>query len=312
MTRRRLVVVLLAAVVAIGVAGIAVLPGEASDDDAATTTAPTVAAPTSTTTTSPPTTTTTVPLPPLPAGGLHNGSQGPEVLAFEERLVQRHYDPGDVDGKFDGETAFAVMALEKVAGMEPTGRVEPPVWEALATIPDPAPMLPDGGDERVEVDLVRQLLFLYNDGGLRLISHVSTGSGKTYCSAGRCGKVAVTPGGSHRFLWRVNGWRKSRLGRLYNPVYFTKYGIAVHGFPSVPTSPASHGCVRIPMHTAEWFPGEVERGDPVYVFDGKGTPVLPLPPFEETEAPVPEDAEGRLDGDPPPTSPTTEPAGQLA
>ena len=315
MTRSRLVAVVIAVIVAAGVTGLAVLPGEASDEPPVATARP-AAAPTSTSTTQPLSTTTTTPLPPLATGGLQVGSQGPEVLALEERLVERHYDPGEVDGRFDGATQYAVMALEKVVGMPPTGKVEAPLWEALATLVDPAPLLPDGGEERVEVDLTRQLLMLYNEGDLRLISHVSTGSAKRYCSGGRCG-VSVTPGGAHRFLWRVNGWRQSRLGRLYNPVYFTRGGIAIHGFPSVPTHPASHGCVRIPMHTAAWFPGEVEEGDPVYVFDGEGTPVLPLPPLEDAEPapadrPLPPLPEGWLDGQPPATTPTTEPVGQLA
>jgi lipoprotein-anchoring transpeptidase ErfK/SrfK len=76
--------------------------------------------------------------------------------------------------------------------------------------------------------------------------------------------VAVTPAGSYRFTWRYSGWRTSDLGELYNPVYFHG-GIAVHGAPSVPNYPASHGCVRIPMHIAEYFPSLVAKGDPVYV-----------------------------------------------
>ena len=55
------------------------------------------------------------------------------------------------------------------------------------------------------------------------------------------------------------------LGRLYNPVYFNG-GIAVHGAGSVPNHPASHGCVRIPMHIAEYFPALVNTGDVIEVF----------------------------------------------
>ena len=38
--------------------------------------------------------------------------------------------------------------------------------------------------------------------------------------------------------WFGPGWATSRLGRLYNAVYFNG-GIAIHGAPSVPTYPAS-------------------------------------------------------------------------
>ena len=65
---------------------------------------------------------------------------------------------------------------------------------------------------------------------------------------------------SFHYQRRVTGWRHAPLGLLYNPVYFNG-GIAVHGAPSVPNYPASHGCVRIPMHIAQYFPGLVANGD---------------------------------------------------
>jgi lipoprotein-anchoring transpeptidase ErfK/SrfK len=37
---------------------------------------------------------------------------------------------------------------------------------------------------------------------------------------------------------------------LYFPSYFLR-GFAVHGYPSVPAYPASHGCVRIPIWVAQ-------------------------------------------------------------
>ena len=74
----------------------------------------------------------------------------------------------------------------------------------------------------------------------------------------------MTPAGSYHVFQRVRGWQTSRLGRLYNPLYFNG-GIAIHGSSSVPGYPASHGCVRIPMSAAEWFPDRVSLGTPVYV-----------------------------------------------
>jgi hypothetical protein len=128
--------------------------------------------------------------------------------------------------------------------------------------------VPYGGKNRIEVDLQTQTLKLYRAGNLELITHVSTGSHQRYCVEGEC-KTAITPVGSFRFSYRRSGWWESRLGKLYNPVYFTSSGIAVHGALSVPAYPASHGCVRIPMHIAEYFPSLVKRGDAVYVLDGK-------------------------------------------
>jgi hypothetical protein len=88
--------------------------------------------------------------------------------------------------------------------------------------------------------------------------------------------MAVTPGGSYKVFFRRNGWRIRRLGKLYNPLYFNG-GIAIHGAPSVPGYPASHGCVRIPMYVAGWFPAQVPNGTPVYVIGGSKAAV----PFNE-------------------------------
>ena len=132
-----------------------------------------------------------------------------------------------------------------------------------------------GGE--VPVDLPRQVLFLYENDMLSTILPVSSGTGKRFCAKGDCG-VAVTPAGAFRVDYWGPRWRESRLGRLYNPVHiFPREGVAIHGFAEVPHQPASHGCVRIPMSAAEWLPGKVPKGTPVYVIDGH-TPVAPLAP----------------------------------
>ncbi|MBI5089955.1 MAG: L,D-transpeptidase, partial [Actinobacteria bacterium] len=103
----------------------------------------------------------------------------------------------------------------------------------------------------------------------------------TQTTQGICGR-SITPGGVFHFERKVDGWRNAALGRLFNPVYFN-YGIAVHGSSNVPSSPVSHGCVRIPMHLAEYFPSLVQDGDLVYVFDGVEEPEIygaQLPTFD--------------------------------
>jgi hypothetical protein len=87
---------------------------------------------------------------------------------------------------------------------------------------------------------------------------------------GWCGD-AVTPGGIYRFYNRKIGLRQSKLGTMWNPVYFN-FGIAVHGAMTVPKEPASHGCIRIPIFISEYFHTLVEYNDRVYVFDGVKEP----------------------------------------
>jgi lipoprotein-anchoring transpeptidase ErfK/SrfK len=296
-----------AAVAVLAVGGVAYGVTSSGDDSAAPSSATTSTTVRSSTTTSESTTTTsstsTSTTTPVDDGVLQRGDHGPAVLALQQRLRELHFDPGPADGAFGQATVYAVQGFQKLAGLSPDGRVGTAVQAALATPPTVTPLVPNGGATRVEVDLKRQLLFLYKDGAIRLISHVSTGSGKSYCVQGSCNNKAITPVGSFRFAWRYSGWRESRLGKLYNPVYFTSSGVAVHGALSVPTYPASHGCVRIPMHIAEYFPSLVKRGDPVYVTDGR--PVGP--PTTTPTGPPPSDPPTTPGDDVPSTTTTTTP-----
>ena len=239
---------------------------------------------TATTTTAPPTTTTTVPA----DGRLLPGMQGDAVRALQQRLVALHYDPGPVDGRYGGGLTSAVMAFQKVTGRPRNGRATLDVLAAIAAATDPAPLLPDGGPTRIEVDFKRQVLFFWKDGALLRILPVSTGNGKRYCAEGICG-VAVTPSGSFRIERRIKGKRKSYLGLLYDPLYFYG-GFAIHGSPSVPGYPASHGCVRIPMHVSRWMFDAVPNRAPVYLIGGK-RPATPLPPEPPPPPPQPASAQ---------------------
>jgi peptidoglycan hydrolase-like protein with peptidoglycan-binding domain len=205
--------------------------------------------------------------------GLGTGARGPEVAALEQRLDALHYDVGKVDDVYDQNTAYAVTAFQKVNGMARTGRATDDVIAALATAKAPDPLVPNGGGDRVEVDIPRQVLFLYKGGTLQKILTVSSGSNQRFCSEGWCRK-AVTPGGSFEIYRQAKGWEDGPLGSLYNPQYFNG-GIAIHGAKSVPAQPASHGCIRIPMSAAEWFPGQVYNGMPVHVVGVDGQPPTP-------------------------------------
>ena len=252
-----------------------------------------------TTTTAAPTTTVTAPKPqPKPLPGLGPGARGQVVLDLEKRLDAQRYDVGAVDGVFDNNTTNAVMAFQKVHGFARTGRATDEVLLAAATSGPPGPLVPGGGATRVEIDIPRQVLFLYQGDTLFRILPVSTGNGARFCVDGRCTR-AVTPGGSFRVTRRVSGWDKSPLGLLHNPLYFNG-GIAIHGATSVPAYPASHGCVRIPLSASPWVPSKVPNGTPVYV---QGGPIAPAP-FSE---PVPTTLPPPPPTTAPPTTTTTTP-----
>ncbi|HEX2192542.1 MAG TPA: L,D-transpeptidase family protein [Acidimicrobiales bacterium] len=185
-------------------------------------------------------------------------------LELEQQLANLRYDVGAVDGHIDHVTASAIMAFQKVNGMERTGQATPDVVSrAMSTNDTPAALVPGGGANRVEIDLGRQVLFLYEGDALSRILPVSSGNGENFCDGGRC-RDAITPTGDFAIYRQAQGWEYGPLGALYNPQYFVG-GVAIHGSKSVPAHPASHGCVRIPMSAAEWFPNHVSKGTPVYV-----------------------------------------------
>ena len=52
---------------------------------------------------------------------------------------------------------------------------------------------------------------------------------------------------------------------MYYSVYFIR-GYAIHGYQSVPTYPASHGCLRNPIPDSKHIYDWVDIGDPIYVY----------------------------------------------
>jgi hypothetical protein len=268
--------------------------------------------PPTTTTTAAPTTTTTVPpppeppvvqMPPLPGGSLGPGASGDVVWAYEARLKALTFDPGAVDGVYDRATQYAVEALQKLSEQPPNGRIGEPERFLLSTFrwPRSHAEWPEVEIDRVEIDLDRQVLIVWRHNAVALISTTSTGSGQRFCGGDDGCQYAVTPAGKYELSWHVNGWRHGSLGDLYNPWYFNG-GIAVHGYTSVPTHPASHGCARIPMHTSESFGAVVALGMPVYVL-GTPAPEGGYPPGR-----WPSGGSGGSGGaTPPPTSPPATP-----
>jgi len=202
------------------------------------------------------------------------GIAGDDVTQLQQRLAELGFDPGPADGQFGPATQMAVWAYQKLVigltGKDVTGKVTPDLWTKIEQALTIRPLRPDATPTHLEVYLPSQTAVLFQDGKARLITHISSGTGKEWCEEGYC-SVAITPGGTYNFGRRVDGWDDSVLGQLFNPVYFN-YGVAIHGAYNVPLYPASHSCVRIPMHIAKYFPSLVKRGDQVFVFDGKKDP----------------------------------------
>ncbi len=149
----------------------------------------------------------------------------------------------------------ALIAFQKVQALQPTGKLSLEDLEALRFARPPVPkevQALEAGTIRVEVDLLRQVLFVIDhENSVTKILSVSSGNGKEFKSEGFV-RDAVTPPGRFNVYNKIKGWKKSPLGMLYYPNYYLS-GLAIHGSTFVPAYPDSHGCVRIPMYAAKEF-----------------------------------------------------------
>ena len=203
--------------------------------------------------------------PAVAARALQPGMSGAEVKALQRRLAALKYYPGSIDGQFGTSTLEAVWAFEEVQGLPAHDYVTSAMQQALAHPRAPKVLVPHGGANRVEVSLSREVLVLYHNNQVELISHVSTGGGYYYCSNGGCA-YAVTPTGNYKTVVFMPGWVTVPLGEMYNPVFFIGTAFAIHGDTDVPLAPVSHGCVRIPMDIAAFFHTLIKvPGEPVYI-----------------------------------------------
>jgi hypothetical protein len=200
------------------------------------------------------------------AGLLQPGLSGSAVKALQQRLTALKYYPGKVDGKFGISTLEAVWAFYEAQGLRVHSYVNSAMKRRLAHPRAPKVLVPRGGKNRIEVNLRTEVLVLYSNDHVQLVSHVSSGGGYYYCNPhGGCG-YAVTPAGNFKTVTFMRGWVHVPLGEMYNPVFFLGTAFAIHGDTYVPLAPVSHGCVRIPMDIAAFFHKLVRtHGEPVYI-----------------------------------------------
>ena len=173
------------------------------------------------------------------------GNRGPSVRTLEARLAALHFAVQQ-DGVFGEDDTDALLAFQKLADLPRTGVADDAVWRRLLVAHIPAARY--AGDH-VEVDKVRQVLFVVRGGTVTLIVPTSTGA------------TGNTPVGEWHVYRKVAGYDWV----LYYPSYFLR-GFAVHGYPDVPPYPASHGCARIPMWIATTVYAQMPDGSTVYVY----------------------------------------------
>jgi lipoprotein-anchoring transpeptidase ErfK/SrfK len=186
-----------------------------------------------------------------------------EIKAAEQGLRDLGYWTGAVDGVLDSASQSALIAFQKWEGRTVDGRLTREELEAIRN--GERPKARDTGYEHVEVDLERQVLLLVNAEGDVRVLPVSTGSGKSFISDGQT-SIAYTPRGRFVVYDKTFGWEDGALGSVYYANYISG-GVAIHGYESVATRPASHGCIRIPMFAAREVSRLLPLGTIVLVYD---------------------------------------------
>jgi hypothetical protein len=172
------------------------------------------------------------------------------------RLMQRKLDiKGYVVGRrglLDARTGRAILAFRKVSGLPRNTRADRRFMSRLANDGGQFRLkFPNARGRHVEADLSRQVLVLANGGHIDRIYPTSSGKPSTPTIRGRYRFYLAQPG--------INS----------HGMYYSKYfirGYAIHGYHSVPTYAASHGCLRVPIPDARSIYGWIHIGDRIDVY----------------------------------------------
>jgi lipoprotein-anchoring transpeptidase ErfK/SrfK len=166
-----------------------------------------------------------------------SGSSG-SVRAVQMRLAALKFLPASqVDGKLGPRTRDAVMAFQQWHRLTPDGIAGPRTLAVLRTAAVPQPEN-KGPSRRIEVYRAKGVTMLIEGGKVQRVMHSSAGK-----------RGYDTPTGSYRIQRKViMDWSYPYKVWMPYASYFHR-GYAFHG-GSVPSYPASHGCVRLPSWDA--------------------------------------------------------------
>ena len=185
------------------------------------------------------------------------------IKEAEQRLSDAGFWTGPIDGVFDAGSRSALIAFQKWHGRDITGQLTSEELDVIRTSSRPGAR--ELGYEHVEVDLDRQVLMLVSEDGDVRVLPTSTGNGKTFMDDGQ-ESISYTPRGRFLVYDKSVGWETGPLGSVYYPNYISG-GVAIHGSRNVPSEPASHGCIRIPVFAARQVSKLLKVGTIVLVYD---------------------------------------------
>ncbi|HYI98382.1 MAG TPA: L,D-transpeptidase family protein [Thermoleophilaceae bacterium] len=178
------------------------------------------------------------------------GARGTSVLLLQRGLDSLGYAV-PVTGYYDAGTSRAVIAFRKANGFDRTGFASRTVYSmVLRGAGGFRPRFPRAG-YHVEYDWSRQVLAFVKGGRPVNVYHSSSGAPATPTVFGTFSFYRKEPGTNHLGMVQSN--------------YFIG-GYAIHGYHSVPTYPASHGCLRVPIPNAYQIDRQISLGMKIMVY----------------------------------------------
>ena len=179
-----------------------------------------------------------------------SGSNGQHVRLMQIGLRRLAY-VAPLNGRHDAATGRALMAFRKVNGMSRTFSANRNIMRALFAGRGGYKLRFPKAGKHAEADLSRAVLVLAERGKPVRIYHTSPGAPST-----------PTVRGSFRVYRKQPG---TNAKGMVHSAYFIR-GYAVHGYASVPTYPASHGCLRVPIPNARSIYNWLTMGTRVDVY----------------------------------------------
>ena len=179
------------------------------------------------------------------------GSRGIRVRMLQRGLKRLGYAGFSVSGYYGPGTARAVLAFRKVNRMSRIGYASSDVFQKVFERRGTFRLKYPRAGKHVEADLSRQVLVLARKGRAERIYHTSSGKPST-----------PTVLGSFRFYRKDAG--TNGVGMVHSNYFIGGY--AIHGYHSVPTYPASHGCLRVPIPSAWNIYSWIDIGDRIFVY----------------------------------------------
>jgi hypothetical protein len=183
------------------------------------------------------------------------GAAPSDPRGVQRRLASLRYLPSEaVAGTWNQRARHAVIAFQAWHRLDRDGIVGPQTLAALENAAQPKPARVARG-RHVEVHRGKGVTLLVEGGKVVRALHSSSGK-----------RGYETPAGTYTvFRKERSSWSVPYQVWLPYASYFNA-GIAFHAYPQVPASPASHGCVRLPVAEAAFAYSFMAIGTRVSVY----------------------------------------------